>query len=142
MFLNGNPSIINKNGSTFCWTYCLGKSINFLNFLHSSLEYTNPLELIHSYMWGPLPSIFSSGYHYYIHFVNAFSYFTWIDILRNKFEALQTFINFKNQVELLLGHKIWFIQIDWDGKYRTFTNFLLSHVIINHNNSYSYTHKT
>ena len=63
----------------------------------------------------------SSGYRYYINFINAFSRFTWIFLLKHKSYALQTFTNFKTQVELQLGYKIKTIQIEWGEEYRDFT---------------------
>ena len=61
-------------------------------------------------------------------------------MLRKKFDALQTFINFKNQVKLQLGHKIKSIKTFWGGGYRASLIFFFSHGII-HKNSCSHTYE-
>lgn len=53
-------------------------------------------------------------------------------MLRHKFDALQTFINFNTHVELQLGHPIRAIQTDWGGEFRAFTNFLQTNGISHH----------
>ena len=40
---------------------------------------------------------------------------------KHKSDVLQTFSNFKTQVELQLGYKIKTIQIEWGEEYRDFT---------------------
>ena len=82
----------------------------------------------------------SSGYGYYISFIDAFSRFNWNFLLKHKSDALQTFSNFNTQVELQLGYKIKAIQTDYGREYRAFTNLLMSHGII-HRNSCPHTHE-
>lgn len=60
--------------------------------------------------------------------------------MRNKFDSLQTFINFKAQVELQLGYKVKTLQSDWGGEYIAFTELMLSSGII-HRTSCSHTHE-
>ena len=133
-----NVSHRNKSLISVCSACCLGK-IHKSPFSLSTTVYTEPLQLVHSDLWGPAPIQSSSGYKYYISFIDAFSRFTWIYMLRNKSDALQTFINFKNQVELQLGSKIKTLQSDWGDEYRAFTDFLLSHGIV-HRASCPYVH--
>ena len=110
---------------SFCSTCCYGK-IHKLPFSSFDTIYTQPLQLIHSDLWGPSPLQSFSGYYYYIHFVHAYSRFAWIYLLRHKSNAFQVFLNFKTQGELILGFKMKAIQIDWGGKYKVFTNILTS----------------
>ena len=49
---------------------------------------------------------------------------------KHKSDVLQTFSNFKTQVELQFGYKIKIIQIEWGGEYRAFTDLLMSNDII------------
>ena len=106
-----NVAHINKMDSNFCSSCCLGK-IHRFPFSLSHTTYTKPLELIHSDLWGPAPVLSNSGYRYYIHFVDAFSRFSWIFLLRNKSEAIKTFVNFKTQVELQFDSKIKSLKTD------------------------------
>lgn len=70
-----------------------------------------------------------NGYKYYIHFIDDYSKFTWLYLLRTKSKAFNTFCNFKAQAELQLGFKIKSVQSDWGGEYRAFSNFLISNGI-------------
>ena len=101
---------------------------------------TKLLQLVHSNLWRPSPMLSYSGYRYYISFIDAFSRFNWIFLLKHKSDGLQTFSNFKTQVELQLGYKIKAIQTDCGGEYRAFTNLLMSHGII-HRNSCPHAHE-
>ena len=130
---------LNKIPSLICSACCMGKIHKSL-FLHSTSSYTKPLELIHTDLWGPASTPSSHGHQYYIHFIDAYSHFTWIYILKHKSEAFQVFLHFKSQVKLQLGHKIKAVQSDWGGEYRSFTKYLTSNGII-HRISCPYTHE-
>ena len=134
-----NLSHLNKKSSIICSACYMGK-IHKLPFHHSTTSYMTPLELIHLYLWGPASIPLSNGYKYYIHFIDAYSRFTWIYMVKQKSEALQAFLNFKAQMELQLSHKIKVVQTDWEGEYQAFTHYLLSNGII-HRTSYLYTHE-
>ena len=54
-------------------------------------------------------------------------------LLKHKSDVIQTFSNFKTQVELQLGYKIKAIQTDWGEEYRALTDLLMSHGIIHRN---------
>ena len=68
---------------------------------------------------GSCPVVSSQGYRYYIAFVDAFSWFTWVYFLKNKSEAFQAFLQFKAFVELQLGHRIKSVQ----SEFHVFTKF-------------------
>ena len=94
----------------FCCSACCYGKIHKLLFSFFETIYTHPLQLIHFDLWGPSPLQSSSGYYYYIHFVDAYLRFAWIYLLKHKSDAFQAFLNFKTQVELQLGFKIKAIQ--------------------------------
>lgn len=102
--------------------------------------YSSPLELIHTNVWGPAPISSSASFHYYVHFTDAFSRFTWIYLLGKKSDVIQAFINFKTHVELQLNSKIKAVQSDWGGEYRTLSTFLANHGI-SHRRSCPYVHE-
>ena len=127
------------NTDSFCSACCLGK-IHKSPYFSSETKYTKPLELVHTDLWGPSPCHSASGYKYYIHFIDAYSRYTWIYLLRQKSDALATFKLFQKHVELQLGHKILAVQSDWGGEYRPFTGFLHSQGIV-HRNSCPHSHQ-
>lgn len=88
-----NLPISNKPLS-FCNACCFGKS-HKLPFSSSTTEYSKPLELIHTDLWGPAPTHLNSGYLYYMNFVDFFSRFTWIYMMKKKYEALDIFVKLK-----------------------------------------------
>ena len=64
-----------------------------------------PLDLIFSDVWGPAPT--SVGlFQYYVTFIDDFSKFTWIYLIRHKSEVFQCFHDFQNLVERQFERKI------------------------------------
>ena len=59
------------------------------------------------------------GYHYYVTFVNDYSWKTWIYFLKTKEseEVLSKFKEFKAQVENLSGNRIKILRSDNGGEY-------------------------
>jgi histone deacetylase 1/2 len=100
--------------STFCTACCMGKA-HRLHSAASQTTYTQPLELVFSDLWGPSPSVSSLGYHYYITFIDAYSRYTWIYLLKAKSDAFTIFKQFKTMAELQLGHSLKTLQTDWEG---------------------------
>ena len=90
-----------------------------------------PLELIFSDVWGPAPQ--SVGrYQYYVSFIDDFSKFTWIYLLRNRSEVFQVFLNFQQHVERLFNRKIITMQTDWGGEYQKLNSFFQKIGIVHH----------
>jgi histone deacetylase 1/2 len=55
---------------------------------------TVPLEQVFSDVWGPAPE--SAGKHsYYVSFIDDFSKFTWIYLLKKHSDVCQVFLNFQ-----------------------------------------------
>lgn len=113
--------------STFCEASCLGK-IHRSAFPSTLNEYPTPLHLMHTDLWDSSLVPSSNGYLYFI-FVDDYTTFTWIYLLRNKSEALQVYCNFKAEVELQLGISIKNIQSKWGGECRASTDFLTTNWI-------------
>ncbi|KAL5538576.1 hypothetical protein UlMin_046073 [Ulmus minor] len=119
---NENSSINTK--FPFCDACQFGKS-HSLPFQFSEKRATKPLQLIHTYLWGPAPVTSSYGFKYYIHFIDDFSRSTWLYPLKHKDKALSTFLQFQKLVENKFERKIKTIQSDWGGEYRSFTKYLI-----------------
>jgi hypothetical protein len=100
-----------------------------LPYPKSSSFLSHPLELIYSDVWGPAPE--SVGrFKYYVSFIDDFSKFTWIYLLKHKSEVFQ---KFQTLVEQLFDHKIITTQIDWGDEYEklnSFTRIGISHHVL------------
>lgn len=93
---------------------CQQAKSHHLPFSLSTRVSLNPLELVHSDVWGPAtPSV--NGYKYYCSFIDDYSKFTWIYFLKHKSEVEQVFIQFQKQDERTLNSKILTVQTDWGG---------------------------
>jgi histone deacetylase 1/2 len=92
----------------------------------------HPLELVFSDVWGPAPDS-ASRHKYYVSFVDDYSKFTWIYLLKFKSEVFQKFRDFQNLVERLFDRKILSVQTDWGGEYEAlhpfFTKIGISHLV-------------
>ena len=94
----------------------------------AKLEITssNCLDVIHSDLCGPTKNFTPSGGRYFLTFVDDFSRFCRVFILKNKGEVLEKFIEFANEVENLFSRKIKTLRTDNGGEYvsKEFEKFL------------------
>jgi histone deacetylase 1/2 len=95
---------------------------------------TAPLELIYSDVWGPAQTSVS-GHNYYVSFVDAYSHFTWLYLIKHKI-----FLQFQSHVERLLKHKIVHVQSEWGGEYINLDAFFQK-IDISHRVSCPHTHQ-
>jgi hypothetical protein len=99
-----------------------------------------PLELIFSYVWGPAP-ISVGKFKYYVSFIDDYSKFVWIYLLKNKSDVFHKFHDFQQLVECQFGTKILSIQTDWGGgEYQKLTPFF-QHIGVAHHVSCPHTHQ-
>lgn len=70
------------------------------------------LEFVFSDVWGPAQQS-AGGFKYYVSFIDDFSKFTWIYLLKTKADILHTFLQFQKHVEHFLNKKIICMQTDW-----------------------------
>lgn len=91
---NCNVKVSPSDNFSFCEACQYGK-MHLLPFKSSSSHAKEPLQLVHTDVWGPAPIMSSSGFKYYGHFVDDFSRFTLIYPLKQKSEIVQAFIQFK-----------------------------------------------
>ena len=68
-------------------------------FSKSEIKTKGTLELIHSYVCGPIPSTSLSGYEYYVTFIDDYSRKPWIFFLKTKNEVFRKFKEFKALIE-------------------------------------------
>jgi hypothetical protein len=86
-------------------------------FLKRDGKAEGALELIHSYVCGPMPSSSISGYVYYVSFIDDYSRKTWVYFLKSKDEVFNKFKEFKALIENLSERKIKILRSDNGGEY-------------------------
>jgi hypothetical protein len=121
-----------------CDAYRQGKS-HQLPFPVSHSVSTSPLELVLSDVWGPAPSSFGHN-TYCVSFIDDFSKFTWIYLLKHKSEVFQKYHVFQAHVERLFDCKILAMQTDWGGEYHKLSSFF-DRIGISHHVSCPNTHQ-
>uniref|UniRef100_A0A803NLS5 Integrase catalytic domain-containing protein n=1 Tax=Cannabis sativa TaxID=3483 RepID=A0A803NLS5_CANSA len=114
--------------NAFCDSCQLGKS-HALPFKTNPYHVKNPLELVHTDVWGPAPIISNTNYKFYIHFVDDYSRYTWIYPLKAKSDALAAFSHFKSLAENKFDRKIKSLQKDSGGEFQSFYDFVQTHGI-------------
>ncbi|WVZ51499.1 LOW QUALITY PROTEIN: hypothetical protein U9M48_002643 [Paspalum notatum var. saurae] len=110
-----------------------------LPYLQSHNISSHPLELVYSDVWGPAPNSVS-GQKYYVSFIDDYSKFTWIYLLKFKSDVFQKFHEFQSLVERLFNRKIVAMQTDWGGEYQRLHDFF-SKVGITHHVSCPHAHQ-
>ena len=113
--------VSNKDKDTICDSCQKAKSHQLPYPISTSIS-KNPLDLIFSDVWGAAPS--SVGrYSYYVSFIDDYSKYTWIYLLKRKSDVLQAFQNFQSLVERKFNRKIVCMQTDWGGEYERLNSF-------------------
>ena len=75
------------------------------------------LELIHTGISGPFPIATRNGHVYFISFINDYSRYGYIFLIKENAQALDTFKSFKAEVESQLNKRIKRIRSDHGGEY-------------------------
>ena len=132
------PVVSNKSAETICDACQQGKS-HQLPFSESSRVVKHPLELVFSDVWGHAQTSVS-GHNYYVSFIDAYSRFTWLYLIKRKSDVFDVFIHFQAHVERLLKHKIIHVQSDWGGEYHNLNSFF-NKLGISHRVSCPHTHQ-
>jgi histone deacetylase 1/2 len=118
---------------------CQQGKIHQLPFSLSQHIITAPLELIYSDVCGPAKTSVS-GHNYYVSFVDAYSRFTWLYLIKRKSDVFNVFLQFQSHVERLLKNKIVHVQSDWGGEYIKLDAFFQK-ICISHRVSCPHTHQ-
>lgn len=104
-----------NNKSSVC-DACMRAKARQLPYPISVSRSSAPLDLIFSDVWGPAIDSFGNN-KYYISFIDDYSKFTWVYLLRHKSNAFTIFHEFQNLVERMFNRKIIAMQTDWGGEY-------------------------
>jgi hypothetical protein len=94
---NSLPCDSDSSSDSVC-DACQQAKINQLPYPNSSSVSTTLLELIFSNVWG-LACNSIGRYKYYVNFIDDFSKFTWIYLLKHKSKVFHKFQEFQNLVE-------------------------------------------
>jgi hypothetical protein len=84
------PVVSNKNAETVCDACQQGKS-HQLPFSESSRVVKTPLELVFSDVWGHAQTSVS-GHNYYVSFIDSYSRFTWLYLIKRKSDVFDVFL--------------------------------------------------
>ncbi|CAL8170379.1 unnamed protein product [Prunus armeniaca] len=114
--------------------HCLEGKLAKLPFHYPAAKSVNPLEVIHSDVWGPSPTISVEGFKYYVSFVDECTRFTWIFPMFNKAEVYSIFVNFHAYLVTQFSASLKVFQSDGGGEYLShkFQHYLLARGIIHH----------
>ena len=86
----------------------------------------NPLEVIHSDVWGPTKSTSMAGSNYYVTFIDDHNRKVWLYCMKAKSEVFEHFKHFKMMVEKEIGMHIKCLRSYGGGEYfsNEFSRFL------------------
>jgi hypothetical protein len=99
-----------------CRGCALGKNVK-KPFSSSDNRSKEILDLIHSYVCGPMPVKSLGGSLYYVTFIDDYSRKTWLYLLKTKDEVFNKFQEFKAEIENLTNKKIKTLRTDNGGEY-------------------------
>ncbi|CAL5380597.1 unnamed protein product [Camellia sinensis] len=100
-----------------------------LSFNKSDSVSLAPFDLIHSDIWGPSPTPTMGGARYFVVFIDDFSRFTWLFLMKNRSELKQLYYNFATMVKTQFSKTIKLFRSDNAMEYKDFDflSFLQSH---------------
>lgn len=107
---NSLPCLDESNKESVC-DACQKAKSHRLPYPKSRSVSSKPLELIFSDVWGPPPSSVGRN-KYYVSFIDDYSKYVWIYLIKHKSEVFQKFNEFQNLVERLFNCKIVAMQTD------------------------------
>ena len=97
-------------------TNCIkGKQTNTRRF--GANKATNVLELIHTNICGPFPTVSWNGQQYFITFIDNFSRYGYLYLIHEKSQSLEVFKSFKVEVENQLNKRIKNVKSERGGEY-------------------------
>ncbi|WVZ94147.1 hypothetical protein U9M48_040078 [Paspalum notatum var. saurae] len=99
---DNNLSVSSESCTSFC-NACQQAKSHQLPYLRSSSVSSSPLQLIFFDVWGPAPQSVG-GFQYYVNFIDDFSKFTWIYMVKNRSDVFQVLI-FNNMLNGTLIRK-------------------------------------
>lgn len=117
--------------SGFC-TLCIHAKSHRHSFQSSLPQANLLLYRVHSDVVGPFQTPTPSGNQYFVSFINEFSRFTKIYLLKHKSEVFDRFCEYLTKVEHHSGERLCILKCDWGGEYSSsrFLAFTATHGIL------------
>jgi Integrase core domain len=98
-----------------CIECAKGKQTSMRKYIANRMTYV--LELIHTDICGSFPTTTRNDHVYFISFIDDYSRYGYIYLIKEKTQALDTFKSFKSEVELQLNKMIKGVRLDRSGEY-------------------------
>ena len=111
--------------SNYCEIYHFAKQTD-VPFTSSNHITSKKFDLSHPDIWGPVPISSLSNYKYYVYFVDDYSRYTWVYLMRNRSEILQIFADFTNIIHTQF-HK--HIKVFWSDGAREYIFSFMNNVL-------------
>ena len=89
-------------------------------------------DLVHTDIWGPAPLPSRGGFSYYVCFVDDFSRYTWLYLMRSRSDVLSIYRQFTEMVHTQFGKRIKVLRSDGAREYLStaFRDLLSSHGLL------------
>lgn len=100
-----------KSNVTTC-THCLEGKQTRLPFNSCGTRATQPLQIIHSDLCGPMEQQSFAGMKYFITFIDDYTRMVHVYFMKDKLNVLEVFTDFQKRVENNLGRKIQILRTD------------------------------
>ena len=86
-------------------------------------------DLVHSDIWGPAPVTSLDGFSYYVYFIDDFSRYTWLYLLRHRSDVLIVYHQFSEMIFTQFGKRIKVFRSDGAREYLSsiFCDVVASH---------------
>ena len=133
MIKDGLLEPLNFDGFPVCES-CLEGKMTKWPFNAKGRRAQELLELVHTDVCGPMSTQAKGGYDYFITFMNDYSRYGYVYLMRRKSEAFEKFKEFRTEVENQLGKCITAIWSDRSGEYLLgdFKDYLIQNKIVSY----------
>ncbi|KAE8704364.1 PLAC8 family protein [Hibiscus syriacus] len=115
--LKGLPQL-DVRTNTVCAGCQYGKAYQ-LPYDESKFKAKEPLELVHSDVFGPVKQQSISGMRYMVTFIDDFSRYVWVFFMKEKSDTFSKFKEFRDSAEGEVEKKICCLRTDNGGEYRS-----------------------
>ncbi|GAU24468.1 hypothetical protein TSUD_319450 [Trifolium subterraneum] len=114
------------NKMEFCCDICHFAKQKKFPYSASNSRAIHCLELLHMDIWGPFSTPTTHGHKYFLTVMDDFSRFTWVILLKGKYEAASKIQDFIQYSENHFGHKVKFLRSDNGPEFLSLSKFYLS----------------